>query len=170
MHSSPPPTESDIAELIRAAADVHHVPRQVALSFAWLESRFNPRCEGDLGWHARKQGALYQKHVWDAQRLKCNPARAIAPLWHSYGLFQLMACYFVEPLEHPRVLLNPKVNADRGCKYIASLLERARGDVRAARLAYVGCGFGGELCRESVVDEVTEKLHRAMTRFEGERP
>lgn len=163
-----PPPESEILAIIRAAADRHGVPRQVALAFAWCESRLNSRAKGDLQWSQRKMGTLYRKHVLDAPRFTANPAREHPETWHSYGLFQLLACYHVEPLEHPSVLFDPAINADRGCRQIAQLLKRTNGDVRGARLAYVGCGTSGELCSEHIVSETTDRLLRALERFASE--
>jgi hypothetical protein len=156
----------EMITIITAAAERHNVPPAVALAFAWLESHFVPETEGDKGWHLRKGGELYQKHVLGSERFNLNPARLDAPQWHSYGLFQLLACYHCLPQEHPRELLDPRLNAERGVAEIARLLARTNGDARAARLAYVGCGTDGHKCAESVVADVVTKLHAAITRFE----
>lgn len=166
--SKPKADDAAIVRTIREAADRHGVPRQVALAFAYLESRLNPAAQGDLEWHEKRGGSLYQSLVRDAAKFEQNPARNDPEAWHSYGLFQLLAPYHVKPLEHPRVLLNPAVNADRGCAEIRRLLTRARGDVRSARLAYVGCGFGGTLCAALVVDGYTKKLAEALERYASE--
>lgn len=157
-----------IVRVIREAADRHQVPRQVALAFAWCESRLNPNAQGDLDWHEKRGGSLYQSMVRDAAKFEHNPARYEPAAWHSYGLFQLLAPYHVKPSEHPRVLLNPAINADRGCAEIRRLLTKARGDVRSARLAYVGCGYGGTLCAALVVAQYEKKLNDAMQRYASE--
>lgn len=159
--SDPP----EIVQLIRAAADRRGVPRRVALAFAWVESRLNPDAEGDLDWHKRDGGELYVRHVLDSKRLEGNPCRNTPELWHSYGLFQLMACYHIAEAEHPKRLLNPTINADRGCEYIARLLKKTKGEVRAARLAYVGCGFDGRLCDERRVSKICDQLQVALNRY-----
>jgi hypothetical protein len=160
--------QASCADIIRGAADRHHVSRQVALAFSWVESRHDPACEGDLHWHTKLGGKLYQNHVVRAERLARNPARNDPPVWHSYGLFQLLACYFVGPLEHPILLRDPVINADRGCKEIRRLLDKNAGDVRAARLQYVGCGPKGELCAEPAVSKIVNALTLAMERFGSE--
>lgn len=155
-------------QLIREAADRHGVSRRIALAFAWCESRFNPAAEGDLVWHERHAGALYRKHVLHNPRLQSNPARLEPEVWHSYGLFQLLAPYHVLPLEHPRVLLDPVINADRGTAAIATHLERANGEVLAARFSYVGGGVAGSLLSPPQRQIVRESLQRALEQFAGE--
>jgi len=167
MRASSTP-DPKVLQTVREAADRHNVPRQVALAFAFCESRLNPNAEGDLEWHEKRGGSLYTSLVRDAVKFEHNPARLVPAAWHSYGLFQLLAPYHVKPMEHPRVLLNPAVNADRGCAEIRRLLTRAKGDVRSARLAYVGCGFGGTLCAKLIVDQYTARLNEALQRFESE--
>jgi hypothetical protein len=172
MQSRRPPlrTVDDpaIVAIIKAAAARHGVPRQYALAFAWIESKLNPAAEGDLKWHEKQGGQLYRRHVLENSRYSLNPARNTPQLWHSYGLYQLLACFFVGDNEHPRRLLNPIINADRGCKYIARLLKKTNDDVRAARLAYVGCGHDGRLCDERTVTRVVDALHVGLNRYAHE--
>lgn len=157
-----------VVQLIREAADRHGISRRVALSFAWCESRFNPAAEGDLIWHERHAGALYRKHVLHNPRLQSNPDRLTPEVWHSYGLFQLLAPYHVQPLERPAVLLDPVINADRGCAAIALHLAKAQGDVLAARFSYVGGGVAGSRLSPPQRQIVREQLQRALEQFAGE--
>lgn len=165
---SPDSERARIADLLREAADRHGVERRVVLAFAWIESRWNPSAEGDLIWHERSGGALYRRHVLNNARLARNPARLEPDVWHSYGLLQLLAPYYVEPTEHPRVLLDPVINADRGAGAIARLLARAHGDVLAARYLYVGGGIGGSLLAPAQRFLVREALQEALVRFARE--
>lgn len=156
---------SDITETIRRAADRHRVPRAVALAFSWVESRHDPAREGDLDWHLRRGGELYRRKVLDAPRLTYNPARSRPELWHSYGLFQLLAVYHVEPREDPRALLDPSTNADRGCAVIARMLARTEGDVHAARLGYIGAGYDGAGVGAAHRVLVRSRLNAALERW-----
>lgn len=142
------PVDPAILALIRAEADRQNVPRAVALAFAAVESAFNPQAEGDLNWPTKQGGALYREHVIETARLAHNPARSDPSVWHSYGLYQLLAAYHVPAHMHPRELLRPSLNAEIGIRYIATLLRQANGDVGKARLAYVGCGLDGKRCSE----------------------
>jgi hypothetical protein len=160
--------DASLVSLIRESADRHGVPRQVALAFAWCESRLRADCQGDLDWHERMGGDLYKRHVMGNARLKFNPWRQQPALWHSYGLFQLMACYFTAPAEDPRALLDPRINAERGCAEIRRLLVLTKDDVRAARLAYVGCGPSGSQCAAVVRDSYLVKLSSALQRYSAE--
>lgn len=159
----------EIREIIVRSADRHGIPRRAALAFAWIESRFDPDAEGDLEWHEKRDGRLYRTHVLRAARFAQNPARSDAKCWHSYGLFQLLACYHCEGHEHPSALLDPELNADRGCRMIARLLRRANGDIRSARLAYIGCGYEGELCSDKTVSAAVDALTAALLRFRDQK-
>lgn len=162
----PQPTQPlDIMRTIRLEADRHGVARPVALAFAWVESRFNPSLQGDLNWHLKDGGALYRRLVRDAPRFSMNPARTQPELWHSYGLFQLLAPYHLEPREHPHVLLDARVNARRGIATIAKLLSRTSGDPRRARMAYVGGGMDGQLLSVEQRQLVVARLDVALDRF-----
>lgn len=161
-----PTSLGSIPPIIRAAADRHGVPRSVALAFAWLESQHDASKEGDLDWPERKAD-LYRKLVKESPLYARNPARDDPTVWHSYGLFQLLSAYHTPPREHPRVLLDPALNADLGCKAIARLLVRAQGDVLSARYAYVGAGFGGQLVGVDSRELITTRLRAAQKRFEG---
>ena len=158
---------STVQTLIRSEAARHSVPVALALAVAELESRFNPSAEGDKLWHTKQGGALYRKLVHDEPRFAANPARLEPEAWHSYGVFQLLAPYHVQPHEHPRVLLDPKVNISRGVRFLASLLKRAEGDPYAARLAYVGCGFDGGKCSLQTANEVRQRLSSALSKWQG---
>jgi hypothetical protein len=168
--TSQTPRDDDprVVRVIVDAADRHDVPRQVALAFAWCESRLRPDAEGDLRWHERDGGTLYRSRVRDNPRYHDNPARLEPMCWHSYGLFQLLACFHALPHERPEVLLDPEINADRGCAEIHRLLFLCHGDVRAARLKYVGCGFDGSRCRDETVANYVNKLERALARYAHE--
>lgn len=153
--------------IIRAAASKHGVRAQVALAFAWLESLLDPSKEGDFDWSDRKPD-LYRRLVRESPLYRHNPARDDPKAWHSYGLFQLLACYHCPPREHPRVLLDPVRNADLGCKTIARLLVKAQGNVLSARYAYVGAGFGGNLIGPDSRELISTRLKMALQRFAEE--
>ena len=163
--SAPPMPRTEVTGLIIDAARAANVPVIVALAFADLESALNPRAQGDLGWPTRKGGALYQEKVLDEPRLSQNPARGDRLAWHSYGLFQLLAAAHVLPLEHPNALLDPRINAARGCAFIGTLLKRSNGDVVKARLAYLGCGMDGARCSPEIVTQATTRLHAAIAKW-----
>ena len=128
-----PRSEAQRRELearIRAEAARQGVPAHVALATAWVESRMNPDAEGDLRWHENV----------DRYRAKVpasNPYASLPKLWHSYGLFQLLAPYHVQANESPLVLLDPQINIERGVKHLARLLD-ASNDLDEVRLRYVG--------------------------------
>lgn len=164
-----PPSSDEVRTIIREAADRHAIRRRIALAFAWVESRHDPTLEGDIGWHLRKSGALYHRHVLGNADLACNPARDQPDQWHSYGLFQLLAPYHVRPLEHPRRLLDPHVNADRGCEAIAHLLLRTSGDVQRARFGYIGGGLDGERISAGHRILTSTRLSLALSRFGHEK-
>ena len=157
----------DIKAIIREAADRHRIPRRVALAFAWCESRLDPDAKGDLNWSTRDNGRRYQAHVLSAHRLRENPARSDPTVWHSYGLFQLLACYHVRSDEHPSVLYDPMLNADRGCAFIARLLAQVSGNVESARLRYVGLPLESESTATARRETLT-RLRQALSRFEDE--
>lgn len=156
----------DIRATIIAAADFHAVPHAVALAFADVESGFNPRADGDIGWAEKNGGRNYQRVLADA-RLANNPARDNPAAWHSYGLYQLLALYHVGPSEDPSVLYEPSINANRGCKFIGQLLQKTNGNVEAARLAYVGCGADGRHCSADQVAQVRNRIRVAVARWGG---
>lgn len=168
MSVEPKPSASPMLSLIRRAADDAHVPRSIALAFAWLESTFDPAREGDLRWHEKREGELYRLHVLQGPRFARNPWRTQAALWHSYGLFQLLAPYHCDDDADPRSLLDPTTNARKGCALLRSLHLRSHGDVRAMRLAYVGCGLDGQRCAEAVTRDVLTRLDAALARFSSE--
>jgi hypothetical protein len=131
-----------IASLIAAEALAQGVDPRVALAFADAESALHPDAQGDLDWPYRSNGALYQKHVLGNPSLSRNPYRGDPSIWHSYGLFQLLAPYHVLELEHPAVLLDPHINAQRGVRAVRTALERSGGELYQARRRYAGCGPG----------------------------
>ena len=124
--------------LIRAEAERQGVDPKLALATAEVESNFNPRAAGDLGWATWNDGARYKQHVLGNDALTSNPARLDPSVWHSYGLFQLLAPYHVTGREHPSVLYDPAVNAQRGVAYLRALAKRYGGDPAQVRLAYAG--------------------------------
>lgn len=137
-----PSSAGPIVALIAAEASAQGVDPRVALAFADAESGLRPEAQGDLDWPYRNGGELYQKHVLGNPALLRNPYRGDPSVWHSYGLFQLLAPYHVLELEHPAVLLDPRINAQRGVRAIRSALERSGGELYQARRRYAGCGPG----------------------------
>lgn len=134
--------DNAIVALIADEARAQGVDPRVALAFADAESALRPNAQGDLDWAYRSNGALYQQHVLGNPALARNPYRGDPSLWHSYGLFQLLAPYHVHELEHPAVLLDARVNAQRGVRAIRTALERSAGELYQARRRYAGCGPG----------------------------
>lgn len=124
-------------KLVREEARRQGVAEPTALAFAEAESGFNPAAAGDLYW-ADKRPELYEKLVLNNPLMAANPARLDRRAWHSYGLFQLLAPHHVRSSEHPNVLYDPKLNAQRGIAYIKALLKKHDNDIAQARLAYAG--------------------------------
>jgi Transglycosylase SLT domain len=131
--------EGVLALITREATAVGLDPR-VAVAFAERESGLNPQAMGDAGWAMKNQGDNYQRCVLANPRLDTNPWRNVPNLWRSYGLFQLLAPFHVQAHEHPHVLLDPQLNAQRGVRAVRSVLEKSGGNLYEARRRYVGCG------------------------------
>ena len=136
----PAPAEGEgVEQLIRAEAARQGLDPRVALVFADLESSLDPSAIGDRDWALKDGGARYRRLVLDEPRFAQNPARLVPEAWASYGLFGLLAPYHAGPLEHPHVLLDPRVNAERGIAHLRRLLQRSGGSLIEARRRYVGC-------------------------------
>ena len=151
----------EIRALIEREAQAQGVPPSLALAFAELESGFNPRAFGDRDWAAR-----HPKQWREVQaRLPDNPAIKDPAAWGSYGLFGLLAAYHVAPTEHPHVLFNPLLNAQRGVAAVKHALAHANGDLRSARLFYVGCGLDGSLCSAQSVARIEGRLSSVARRW-----
>ena len=131
--------EDVLALITREAAAVGLDPR-VAIAFAERESGLDPNAMGDAGWATKNQGDNYRRHVLANPRLASNPWRNVPSLWHSYGLFQLLAPFYVHEHEHPHVLLDPLLNTQRGVRAVRSALDKSGGNLYEARRRYVGCG------------------------------
>lgn len=80
-----------------------------------------------------------------------NPYRSDPSVWHSYGLFQLLAPYHVREGEHPTLLLDPRVNAQRGVRAVRTALEHSGGELYQARRRYAGCGPGSGCERNTAI-------------------
>lgn len=145
--------------LIRREARAFGVPEPVALATAWAESRFDPFAEGDLKWH-ENEGRFAAVVPRD------NPHRWDRKLWHSYGLFQLLAPYYVRKNESPLVLLDPETNANRGVAHLARLLKRHGGDLDNVRLAYTGA----LQAPIDVQNRILKKWHEALARYGYDDP
>lgn len=139
--------------LVRRVARELGVAPAAALAFAEVESNFNAGAQGDLEWPTKRPD-MFRKLVTERD----NPYRGDPSLWHSYGLFGLLAAYHVQPGEHPHVLLDPEINARRGIAYLKRLLKTTAGDVAAARLAYIGCGVDGRACSSEVTEAALERF------------
>jgi hypothetical protein len=155
----------EIRALIEREAVAQGVPSEIAFVFAELESGFNPNAYGDRDWAAK------HPHEWQAtqQRLVGNPAIDDPSAWGSYGLFGLLAAYHVQPREHPHVLWDPEWNAQRGVAAVRNALNRAAGDVRGARLLYVGCGLDGSRCSRKYLQRTDALLQKAARRWQAPR-
>lgn len=149
----------EIRALIEREAIAQGLAPEIAFVFAELESGFNPNVYGDRDWAIRHPGE------WQAtqQRMPDNPAIRDPSAWGSYGLFGLLAPYHVGPLEHPHVLWDAALNTQRGVAAVKHALESAHGDIRSARLLYVGCGWHGSRCSRKYIAQ-TDKRLRAATR------
>jgi hypothetical protein len=156
--STPSP---EIRMLIEREANAQGVPPSIALAFAELESGFNPRAFGDRDWPARHPKQWQEVR----DRMPDNPAINYPTVWGSYGLFGLLAAHHVGSHEHPHGLWNPTVNTQRGVGALKHALKRASGDVRAARLLYVGCGLDGSLCSPTYVARVIARLQKVASHW-----
>ena len=154
-----PSTVSAMESLIRRTARRHGVPEPIALATAWLESRMNPDAEGDLLWHLdedRFERVVPNDFSWRWQR----------DLWHSYGLFQLLAPYHVARSENPTVLLDPEINANRAMVALKRLIKRHKGDVNAVRLAYTN----QDAKRNTDPVRTLQKWHFALAKYGYDEP
>lgn len=151
--SKPSAQRQRMVALVRRVARELGAPAAAALAFAEVESGFNPGAQGDLQW-PEKRPDMFRKLVTERD----NPYRHDTSLWHSYGLFGLLAPYHLLANEHPHVLLDPEVNARRGVAYLKRLLRQTNGDVAAARLAYIGCGVDGRACSSEVTEAALERF------------
>lgn len=157
----PKTDREEMINLIRAKARAAGVPEYIALAFADVESSFNARAIGDRNWHKKDGGAKYIKNVRDNPRLKDNPARLEPAEWQSYGLFQLLSPYYVEPHEHPRVLLDPEINATRGLRLIKRLYEHYGGDTDKMRIHYAAGSLNvSDDTREQVLSRFRPALEK----------
>lgn len=155
MSTATTSTRDRMVPLIRSIASAAGLPAAVALATAEVEGNFNPRAQGDLKWHEKKGGELYRKNVRDNPRFADNPARLQPELWHSYGAFQLLAPYHLEPNEHPHVLLDPTINAQRGVRMLARLFKHYNGDVAKVRVHY---GAGSQNVSEATRATLLERF------------
>ena len=156
------PAQRTMMQFIAAKAHNAGVPPELALAFAWLESRFDPAAKGDALW-AEKYPDRYKRFVLENPALSANPYKHDRALWHSYGLFQLLAPHFVHGSEHPHLLYNIDVNTDRALTFIKRLLRENGGDFVATRLAYAGASKASADTQQLLESRVRSALHR----FEG---
>lgn len=143
MVRPPKPDFVRMRQIIRAEAIRQGVPVEVALATARLESNFDSSAAGDLNWH--KNAARF------ANVPASSPYRNQPELWHSYGLFQLLAPYHVRGDEDPRVLFDPQVNAERGIGFLRRLLLAHHGDLNKVRLYYTGAHRADEATKTKVL-------------------
>lgn len=155
--------QQDVLALITREASAVGLDPRVAVAFAERESELDPNAMGDAGWAEKNQGDNYRRHVLANPRLASNPWRNAPGLWRSYGLFQLLAPFYVQDNEHPHVLLDPQLNTQRGVRAVRSALEKSGGNLYEARRRYVGCGPGTECNAEELsrIDAAwAQSLHR----------
>ena len=124
-------------EIIIAEAKRQGVPVRVALTFAWLESKFNEKAAGDLDW-AKNKPDKYKEFVLDNPNLRAHPLRNKKEVWHSYGLFQLLAPHVIKGTEDQASLYDARKNAQIGVGKLKALLKTHDGDVNKVRLAFAG--------------------------------
>lgn len=158
---------AEMIALVRAEALRQGVDPVLALATAETESNFNPEVPGDVQWPYKRGGELYQKHVLENPAFDSNPARLEAKAWHSYGLFQLLAPYHLQPTEHPDVLWDPKLNAERGIAYLKALWRKHK-DVWKVRLAYAGALQASEAEKQRVLGRFTENYEAWRKREAGD--
>lgn len=156
MPQDEPTSRSDIRALITLESKRVGLEPAIALATARAESNFKADAEGDLGWHKRPDR-------FDRVVPRDNPYRNQRELWHSYGVFQLLAPYHVMDGEHPRVLLDPQVNVKRGVAFLRRLSLRHNGDPDAIRLAYTGASR----LSPDVQRPILAKWHRALAAERG---
>lgn len=160
-HAAESPSIADIIAQHARAAGIN--PR-LAMAFADLESGINPGALHDQDWATRDGCANYRKHVLGNAKFNQNPGRGEPAAWMGYGLFGLMSPFFLGALEHPRVLLDPNINAMRGTGLIAQHLRSSGGNVRDARLRYVGC-YPAERCSPTKVAQIDRRLQDALRKW-----
>jgi len=151
-------TQKKLEDMITAEALRQGVPPSVALATAWIESRMDPNAEGDKWWHE------------DPQRFeavpKDHPDRWNRKLWHSYGLFQLLAAYHVSKTEHPEILLSPQLNIERGVRKLAKLLLRYGTNLDKVRLAYTGA----RTTNQTNIEATLQRWHAALRKYGYDEP
>ena len=153
--SKPHPEREAMRFLIRSEANFQGVEPLICLAFARVETNntFDPTLEGDKRWHLDVE--RYERCV-----PKDSPFRDQPELWHSYGLFQLLAPFHIRTYdEDPRVLLQPLVNAARGVARIGNLARRHGGDLDKMRLHYV---FGTAATQSPRRAQVLDRFHAAL--------
>lgn len=116
--------------MIRVEARQQGVPELLALATARVESGFDHKAEGDRSWPNNR--ARYDRVI-----SRESPYYDRPELWHSYGLFQLLAPYHTPIGQDPRDLLDPPTNIQRGVAKLKDLLSR-HPDWNDVRLAYKG--------------------------------
>lgn len=157
---APPKDKGPMIALVRAEAQRQGVEPALALAVAEVESGFDPNAKGDTQW-AQKRPELYRKLVLENPKMANNPARDDPSAWCSYGLFQLLAPHHARPNEHPAVLLDPALNAQRGIAFIKGLMRKHGGDPTNMRLAYAGA----LKAREAEKARVLGRFSKAYTRW-----
>jgi hypothetical protein len=137
-----PLSRNELLSLIAGEARSWGLHPALAAAFADRESQLDPNAEGDPGWPNKNNGDNYRRYVLQNQKFANNPWRTQPELWHSYGLFQLLAPFHLEGNEHPYTLLDPVINTQRGVRVVKHMLDQSNGDLYEARRRYVGCGPG----------------------------
>src|SRR5712691_11433692 len=139
-------TRRVLMDIVRGKAQQHGVDPALACAVAEQESEWNP-------WAFRFEASFYRQYVaplYTAEKLKADLTEMQARAT-SWGLFQVMGQVAREHDFAGRYLTElcqPDVGAEYGCLVLRQKLERERGDVVRALLAYNGSG------RASYADEV----------------
>ena len=136
------PSRMELMTLIADQARAIGLHPALAIAFADRESQLDPNAEGDKEWPNKNNGDNYRRFVLQSPKFTNNPWRNQPELWHSYGLFQLLAPFHLEGHEHPHTLLHPVINAQRGVRAVKHAVDLSSGDLYEARRRYVGCGPG----------------------------
>jgi soluble lytic murein transglycosylase-like protein len=129
-----PPVPPEIIELARRIAAEHGIESALACAVIEQESSWNP-------WAVRYEPGFLSRYVaplYTAGKLSATEAYTRSMSW---GLMQVMGQVAREHgFEEASLaeLCDPATGIEFGCRVLAARLERARGDVPAALLAWNG--------------------------------
>jgi soluble lytic murein transglycosylase-like protein len=132
----PDTVHPEIIELARSIASAHELDPALVCAVIEQESAWNP-------WAVRYEPAFLSRYIaplYTAGKISATEAYTRSMSW---GLMQVMgqvAREFGFDAGSLPELCDPATGVDLGCRVLAKRLERARGDVPAALLAWNGGG------------------------------